>query len=196
MLGPTKHGPSLSPDSGEQAGLSGRPAISLAAFKATAVEVAQQLEEPIAICRRPETDAGIKALPFANKPLAVAKADGSEILDVVYPPAKEVNGERPDSTDLHGRVVESLRGTPGGQKLDDYFGISSGSAEQPPAEAAKSEELIGRLKAFSQGQGGDIESILGEISEHAASSGADSDALRALMRGSKESKTENGGRAG
>ena len=82
---------------------------------------------------------------------------------------------------LKAIVSNVLATTPGGEKLDQYFGISSGAPEQPAAEAAESDALIAGLQ-----KGGDLSALFGKISKHVSNSDIDPDALRALMRSSKK----------
>lgn len=97
---------------------------------------------------------------------------------------------------LKQQVADALAASPGGAELDAYFGISSGNPAQSTVEADESDTLLRRLQTASQGQGGDPASLLGDIFKHADGSGADADALRALMCGSRKPKTNNGGKAG
>ena len=80
------------------------------------------------------------------------------------------------------QVADALSAISDGEQLDRYFGISSGIPEQPPEEAARSDELIARLREATKGPSEDLSSLLDDIARHTGSSGADPDALRALRR--------------
>ncbi len=83
------------------------------------------------------------------------------------------------------KIHEALANSPGGKKLDEYFGISTGTPQQPVEEAQETDSLLARLHGAQVGSA-DLRSLLNEISIHATHSGVDPDALRALMRGSKK----------
>ena len=97
---------------------------------------------------------------------------------------------------LKQQVADILATTPGGESLDDYFGVSSGSGKQAPAEAGESVALVDQLRAASQGICGDLASLLEAVSKHADTSGADPEALRALMRSSRKPRNDNEDKAG
>jgi len=53
---------------------------------------------------------------------------------------------------LKQQVSEALEAIPGGDKLDKYFGITTGNPEQPLEEAKNSENLIEGLRDASSGK--------------------------------------------
>ena len=85
---------------------------------------------------------------------------------------------------LSHQLTDALVAVPGGQKLAAYFGIGGGQPQQPPNEAAESAKLIDGLRSAKPGE--DLSGLLRQITAHADSSGADPDALRALMRGARK----------
>lgn len=82
---------------------------------------------------------------------------------------------------LSQQIGDALAAVPGGEQLAAYFGIGGEQPQQPPQEAIESAQLIDGLR--SAGPGDDLSGLLQRIMNHADNSGADPDALRALMRG-------------
>jgi hypothetical protein len=92
---------------------------------------------------------------------------------------------------VNQQIRDALSAIPGGDNLDRYFGISSGEPQQPKQEARIADQLIDELREGSS-TGGDLGDLLKRISIHADNSGADPDALRALMRGSRKGQPKEG----
>lgn len=90
---------------------------------------------------------------------------------------------------LKQQVSDALESIPGGDMLDKYFGITTGSPEQSVDEARNSESLIQDLRDTSLGETS-LSDLFGKISEHNTASGVDPEALRALMRGSTKKNEE------
>lgn len=91
------------------------------------------------------------------------------------------------------KVTDALAAIPGGAQLDRYFGVSSGVPEQPIAEGQESDALLKRLRDATQSPEVGLLSLLGDIGKHVDTSGADPDALRALMRRPGKAKGSNDG---
>lgn len=179
---PSKDPASMPSLSGRDPELQGRPTISINTFRAIAIELAEEFKRPIALCRRSDTTAGSTALPYQNKFLDLAIESRDEILEVIYPP-EEGQALDPKSEALRNTVLDALAKAPGGERLDAYFGISSGNPKAPSEEAIESDLLINKLREVSINTA-DMSSILGDITRHVNQSGADPDILRAL-RGTK-----------
>ncbi len=165
--------------------LSGRPTLSLETFRSVAQEVANQLKIPVAICERSTEAAGNVAIPFVNRPLEAATKDGNKIIEVVQP-ANLPEGQPPTTIDI---VKDALSKIPHGEKVDRYFGITSGKPEQSPEEALRAEKLLERLRKLGEGSVSD-EKFLEDLSAHSKASKVDPESLRALMRPSKLKKPE------
>jgi hypothetical protein len=97
-------------------------------------------------------------------------------------PAEEITAPlRGASLRTTERILDVLRAVPGGAEVDEYYGISSGVPKQSAEEAARGEELVAGLKAFSEGQG-DFSALFGQIKDHNEKSEIDPELLRALVR--------------
>jgi hypothetical protein len=97
-------------------------------------------------------------------------------------PAEEITAPlRGASLRATERILDVLRAVPGGAEVDEYYGVSSGVPKQSAEEAARGEELVAGLSAFSEGQG-DFSALFDQIQRHNETSEIDPELLRSLMR--------------
>jgi hypothetical protein len=90
---------------------------------------------------------------------------------------------------LKQQVSDALSTVAEGEIIDQYFGITSGLPQQSPHEAQRGEEIVEALRQVADGNA-DLSQLFGKISAHNPASGLDPEALRALMRGSKQKPSE------
>lgn len=91
------------------------------------------------------------------------------------PPSNRFEGD-PRITDT---ALGALNRSNGGDKLARYFGILPGKAEQAPSEASRSDELMNTLRFAPEER---MPRLIDDIGDLINSSGADPEALRALMK--------------
>jgi hypothetical protein len=83
------------------------------------------------------------------------------------------------------RVQEALNAVPGGEAVDEYFGISGGVPNQSTLEAKESKEILQDILDFN-GSERDFKRLYQRIVSFNEQSSVDPEVLRALMRSPKK----------